>query len=97
MAAARVIPQMMVRVDDRQTGLEDFLGPLAKPFRVGQRAGIGMGFDGHGILPKGRLKTAPMTGGAIWRKSNSKSIGRRRPTSSTSLSWSLPRQDWRRQ
>jgi hypothetical protein len=96
-AAARVIPEMMVRVDDRQIGLEDFLGPLAEPFGVGQRAGIGTGFDGHGILPRGRLKTAPMTGGAIWKKSTSKSIGRRRPTSSASLSWSLPRQDWRQQ
>ena len=49
--AARVIPEMMMRVDDRQVGLEDLLGQLTEPFGVGQRAGIGAGFDWHGILP----------------------------------------------
>jgi hypothetical protein len=56
-AAARVIPEMMMRVDDRQTGLEDLLGQLVEPFGVGQRAGIGAGFAsgvwGHGGLPGG--------------------------------------------
>ena len=51
-AAARVIPEMMVWVDDRHIGLEYLLG---QPLKVGQRAGIGTGFDGHGILPGGRL------------------------------------------
>src|SRR5208282_2287685 len=53
-AAAWVIPEMMVRVDDRQIGLEDLLRQLAEPFGIGQRAGIGAGFAsggwGHGIL-----------------------------------------------
>ena len=49
-AATRVIPEMMVRVDDRQTGFEDLLRQLAEPCDIGQRAGIGAGFDGHGIL-----------------------------------------------
>src|SRR6516162_1672020 len=52
-AAARVLPEMMVRVDDRQIGLEDLLGQLLEPFGIGQRAGIGAGFDGHSILPGG--------------------------------------------
>jgi hypothetical protein len=50
---------MMVRVDDRQIGLENILGQLAEPFGIGQRAGIGAGFAngvwGHGILRGGRL------------------------------------------
>jgi len=41
---------MMVRVDDRQTGFEDLLRQLAEPRDIGQRAGIGASFDGHGIL-----------------------------------------------
>ena len=45
---------MMVRVDDRQIGLEDLLTQLAEPFGVGKRARIGTGFangiGGHGIL-----------------------------------------------
>ena len=53
--AARVIPEMMMRVDDRLIGLEDLLGQLAEPIGIGQRAGIGAGFDngvwGHGVLP----------------------------------------------
>jgi hypothetical protein len=49
-AAARVVPQMMVRVDDRQPGFEDFFLELAEPLGVGQRAGIGARFDGHGGL-----------------------------------------------
>ena len=49
-AAARVIPEMMMRVDDRQIGLEDLLGQLAEPCGIGQRTGIGAGFDGHAIL-----------------------------------------------
>jgi hypothetical protein len=36
--AARVIPQMMVRVDDRQIGLEDLLAQFAEPDGIGQRA-----------------------------------------------------------
>ena len=55
-AAARVIPQMMVRVDDRQIGIENLLGELAEPCGIGQRAGIGAGFDWHGGLPEGRLR-----------------------------------------
>ena len=38
-AAARMIPEMMVWVDDRQIGLEYLLGQLAEPLNVGQRAG----------------------------------------------------------
>jgi hypothetical protein len=53
--ATGVIPEMMVRVDDRQIGIEDLLGPLAEPFGVGQRTGIGAGFGRHGDLPGGRL------------------------------------------
>ena len=53
-AAARVIPEMMMRVDDRQIGFEDLLTQLAEPFGVGKRARIGTGFasgvGGHGIL-----------------------------------------------
>ena len=49
-AAARVIPEMMMRVDDRQTRFEGLLRQLAEPCDIGQRAGIGAGFDGHGIL-----------------------------------------------
>src|SRR5207248_1086029 len=45
-AAARVFPQMMVGVDDRPLRLEDLLGQLAEPFRVGQRPRIGAGFAG---------------------------------------------------
>jgi hypothetical protein len=52
-AAARVVPQVMVRVDDRQFGFEDLLSQFAEPSRVGQRAGIGAGFDGHGALRDG--------------------------------------------
>ena len=40
----------MMRVDDRQIGLEDLLGQLAEPCGIGQRTGIGAGFDGHAIL-----------------------------------------------
>src|SRR5207237_1044873 len=69
--AARVIPEMMVRIDDRQIGIEDLLGQLAKPIGVRQRAGIGAGFasgvGGHGILPRGRLTIAPTTGGTVWQ------------------------------
>ncbi len=46
-AAARVIPQMMVRIDDRKFGLEDVLGQFAEPFRPRQRARIGADFDGQ--------------------------------------------------
>jgi len=57
-AAARVIPEMMVRIDDRQIGPEDLLGQLAEPYGIGQRAGIGACFAtgvwGHGIPPRGR-------------------------------------------
>jgi hypothetical protein len=49
-AAARVIPQMMVRIDDRQIGLEDFLPQLAEPFGVGQRARVFLRFSRHGVL-----------------------------------------------
>jgi hypothetical protein len=34
-APARMVPEVMVRIDDRQIGLDDLLGPLAQPFRVG--------------------------------------------------------------
>src|SRR5262249_47350254 len=49
-AAARMIPEMMMRVDDRQIGFENLLAQLAKPCGVGQRAGIGAGFDRHNVL-----------------------------------------------
>src|SRR6516165_1468572 len=53
-AAARVIPEMMVRVDDRQIGFEYLFGQLAEPFEIGQWAGVGAGFASgvwrHGIL-----------------------------------------------
>ena len=53
-AAARVVPEMMVRVDDRQIGFEYLLRQLAEPFEIGQRAGVGAGFAsgvwGHGVL-----------------------------------------------
>jgi hypothetical protein len=53
-AAAWVIPEMMVPVDDRQIGIEDLLLELAEPFGIGQRARIGAGFAdglwGHGIV-----------------------------------------------
>src|SRR5438477_275263 len=55
-AAPWMIPEMMMRVDDRQFGLEDLLDALAEPFRVGQRARIGAGVAaggwGHGVLPR---------------------------------------------
>jgi hypothetical protein len=52
---------MMVRVDDRQIGFEDLLAQFGEPFRVGQRAGIGKGFDGHGISPRGRRTDTMIT------------------------------------
>jgi len=62
-AAARVIPEMMV-LDNGQIGLEDFLRELAKPLGIRQRAGIGAGYDGYGVLSGGlvrqrRLSAAP--------------------------------------
>jgi hypothetical protein len=51
-AAARMIPNVMMRIDDRQFGFEDVLPQLAEPRGVGQRTRIGTGFDGgHGGLP----------------------------------------------
>jgi hypothetical protein len=55
LATARMVPEMMVRVDDRQIGPEDLLGELTEPIGIGQRARIGTGFDRHGILRTGRL------------------------------------------
>ena len=54
-AAAGVVPQMMVRIDDRQIGFEDRLAQLGEPFGVGQRARIGAGFDWHCVPPEGGL------------------------------------------
>jgi hypothetical protein len=63
-AATRVVPEMMVRVDDRQIRLEDLLGQFAEPFGIGQRAGIGAGFDRHRGLRVGSSRTALITDGA---------------------------------
>src|SRR4029077_7284539 len=48
-AAARVIPEMMVRIDDRQAWLEDLLGALREPFRGWQRARGGAGVARGGV------------------------------------------------
>jgi hypothetical protein len=52
-SATRVIPEVMMRVDDRELGFEDLLDKLGEPFRIRQRAAIGAGFGGHGILSAG--------------------------------------------
>jgi hypothetical protein len=49
-AAAGVVPEMVVRVDDRQFRFEDVFPQFVEPFRVGQWARIGAGFyGGHGV------------------------------------------------
>ena len=65
-AAARVIPEMMVRVDDRQIGLDDLLLKLEA---CGAIRGWAAGEDRRGLRsawrsPRGRLTTASITGGA---------------------------------
>jgi hypothetical protein len=70
-AAARMVPEMMVRVDDRQIRLEDLLRPLAEPSGIGQRAGIGAGFasgvGGHGIL-RGEVNASVLIcDGVLWQ------------------------------
>jgi hypothetical protein len=48
-----MIPDVVMRIDDRQLGFENVLAKLAEPFRIGQRPRIGTGFDGgHGGLPE---------------------------------------------
>jgi hypothetical protein len=51
----RSLPEMMVRVDDRQAGLKDLFCQLAEPCGVGQRTVIGTRFARHCVLPEGRL------------------------------------------
>ena len=75
-AAPRVVPEMMVRVDDRQPRFEDLFGEPLEPCRIGQRAGIGAGFDWHG--------GSPIAGGACSAKSTAKSSGGRRATRAAS-------------
>jgi hypothetical protein len=61
-----MIPQMMVRIDDRQIGVEDLLDELAEPFRLRQRARVASGFDGHGVLPGVWVHyTPPITAGGL--------------------------------
>ena len=66
--AGRVIPEMVVRVDDRQIGLEDLLGQFGEPCKVRQRARIGAGFaNGWGAwhAPGTEANATPLiTGGA---------------------------------
>ncbi len=73
-APARAIPQMMVRIDDRQIGLEDRLGAARKPVvadvkivRSFRRAGRLR----HGIPPASRYSAAMRTAGCASRTSAS--------------------------